>query len=132
LIAIEVLLNKTSGKYPLRRCIGVDAKRVDMIIAILEKYCQCKLSFVDIYLNIPGEFRFADAGMDVAIAAAILSQYHSKPLSSSTVYLGELGLTGHLSSTKAHTKRTATIADTELSLIDHATYSHIIQLAKDI
>jgi DNA repair protein RadA/Sms len=43
LTSIEVLLNKTSGKYPQRRCIGVDKGRVDMIVAILEKYCQLKL-----------------------------------------------------------------------------------------
>lgn len=93
LVAIEVLLNKTTGKYPLRRCIGVDKGRVDMIVAILEKYCQLKLGFVDIYINVPGDMVFHDAGIDLAIAAAIMSQYANKPLDSSFVYLGEMGLT---------------------------------------
>ncbi len=131
LVSIEVLLNKTSGKYPLRRCIGVDKGRVDMIIAVLEKYCQCKLGFIDIYINVPGDMEFHDSGIDIAIAVAILSQYHSRPLDTSTVFVWELGLTGHISKARAYDKRISTLQDDTLTVIDHTT-KHILALSKEI
>ncbi|MBP7061747.1 hypothetical protein KA037_06270 [Patescibacteria group bacterium] len=65
---IEVLLNKTKYKFPQRSCIGVDSKRVDLVIAILERYLKINLGFFDIFVNVPGEFDFRDSGLDLAIA----------------------------------------------------------------
>ncbi|USN56594.1 MAG: hypothetical protein H6766_06245 [Candidatus Peribacteria bacterium] len=75
---------------------------------------------------------FHDSGIDIAIAAAILSQYHSKPLDTSTVFVGELGLTGHISKARAYDKRISTLQDDSLHLIDHTTTKHIIALSKEI
>lgn len=58
---LEVLLTQTNGKYLTRNCVGVNPKRVDMIIAIIQKYLQAKLFMFDIYINVPGEFTFFDS-----------------------------------------------------------------------
>jgi DNA repair protein RadA/Sms len=91
-ITLEALLNKSVGKYPQRVAIGIENNRLSLIVAILEKYLKCKLGMVDIYINIPGEFNFRDSGLDLAVAAAIYSQYKGKVLANDLVFSGEIGL----------------------------------------
>jgi DNA repair protein RadA/Sms len=76
----------------VRRCIGVDSKRVDMILAILNKYLKMNTDFVDIFINIPGETVYSDSGLDLAIAAAIMSQYKNLAVSKSLIFVGEIAL----------------------------------------
>ncbi|AKH33285.1 hypothetical protein XF24_00962 [candidate division SR1 bacterium Aalborg_AAW-1] len=102
---IETLLTKAYGKFPDRNYVGVNSKRVDMIIAILEKYMGCKLGMMNIFLNIPGEFHLTDSGLDLAIAMAIYSAYNNEILPDKTIWIGELGLTGRISATRSHEKR---------------------------
>jgi len=89
-VSLEVLLNKTNYKFPKRTAIGVDSARLDLVVAILERYLGLKLGLFDIFVNIPGEFRFADSGLDLAMAAAIYGQYKNKILPSDTVRIGEI------------------------------------------
>jgi DNA repair protein RadA/Sms len=63
------------GKYPLRVSVGLDSGRLDMIIAIIEKYGKINLSFSDIFINIPGELEYRDSGLDLALAMGIYKQY---------------------------------------------------------
>lgn len=74
-ITLESLLNKSVGKYPQRVAIGIENNRLTLLVAILEKYLKLKLGAVDIFINIPGEFVFRDSGLDLAVAAAMYSQY---------------------------------------------------------
>jgi len=64
LVYLEVLLNKANGKYPQRIVSGIEQKRVQLIIAILERYLKISLWDFDVYVNIPGEFDFRDTGLD--------------------------------------------------------------------
>jgi predicted ATP-dependent serine protease len=75
---------------------------------------------------------FHDSGIDIAIAAAILSQYHSKPVDTSTVFVGELGLTGHIAKARVYEKRISTLQDDILLVVDHTSVKHIIALSKEI
>lgn len=102
---IETLLTKSYGKFPERHYVGVSAKRVDMIIAILEKYLNCKLAQYNVFVNIPWEFHLHDSGLDLAIAMAIYSGYTNTTVPEKTLFLGELWLTGHISKTRQHEKR---------------------------
>lgn len=90
MVWVETLLTKSYGKFPERHYVGVNTKRVDMIIAILEKYLNCKLAPYNIFVNIPGEFHLNDSGLDLAIAMAIYSGYKNETLPDKTVYIGEL------------------------------------------
>ena len=104
-ITLEALLNKSVGKYPQRVAIGIENNRLTLLVAILEKYLKLKLGAVDIFINIPGEFVFRDSGLDLAVAAAIYSQYKGKILPNDMVFIGEIGLGGQILPTKLHTKR---------------------------
>ncbi len=53
IVHLEVLLNKANGKYPQRITSGIEQKRLQIIIAILERYLKINLSAFDIYVNIP-------------------------------------------------------------------------------
>lgn len=105
IVWIEALLTKSYGKYPDRNYLWVTTKRVDMIIAILEKYMWCKLWSMNIFLNIPGEFNLKDSWLDLAIAMAIYSAYKWETLSDKTLRIGELSLTGRISKTRSHDRR---------------------------
>lgn len=128
LITIEALLNKSVGKYPQRVALGIENNRLTLIVAILEKYLKCKLGMVDIFINIPGEFTFRDSGLDLAVAAAIYSQYKAKVLAENLVFVWELWLGGQILPTKLHTKRTNEWRD--LEIIDHTTIKYINQLVE--
>jgi len=127
---IEVLLNKTNFKFPTRNCIGVSAKRVDMITAILERYLKVNLSLFDIFVNVPGEFSFLDSGLDLAIAVWILSQHKNIKVPWDTIFVGELGLSWQIVKTKLHDKRLREIPDW-FQKIDHEVFKNIIKI-KDI
>ena len=66
LVHVEALLTKNYNNHPQRNALWIDPKRLQLIIAILEKYCKCNLYQFDIFVNIPGEFTFYDSGVDVA------------------------------------------------------------------
>lgn len=106
IVSVEVLLNKTKYKYPERKSIWVDINRLNLIIAILEKYLNIWLWFCDIFVNIPWEFKFYDSWIDLAIAAAIYTSYKNINLPKNMVFLGELWLGWQIIKSKYHEKRT--------------------------
>ncbi len=105
LISLEVLLNKTYGKFPQRIAQWIDTKRLQIIIAILDRYLKLNLSFFDIYVNIPGEFKFSDNGLDLALAAAIYSQAKNVIIDKQLIFIGELWLGWQVLPSKLHKKR---------------------------
>lgn len=102
---IEVLLNKTKYKFPKRSSIWVDSSRVEMVIAILERYLNLNLEFVDIFINIPWEFKFYDSWLDLAIAVWILSAYKNKIIPENNVFIWEIWLSWKINKSKFHEKR---------------------------
>lgn len=130
-VHLEVLLNKTQWKYPVRQAVGVDAKRVDLILAILERYLKANLGRFDVFVNIPGEFSFKDSWLDLAIAAAIYSQFKNKVVDKNLLFLGEIWLGGQILPTKLHDKRKKEMADT-MTIIDHERIKHIAELVNVI
>lgn len=131
LVHLEVLLNKTQWKFPTRQAVGVDAKRVDLIIAILEKYLKMQLSWFDIFVNIPGEFSFRDSGLDLAIAAGIYSQSKNIVVDKKLLFLGEIGLGGQILPTKLHEKRKKEMGET-MTIIDYERIKHISEIVNVI
>lgn len=117
LVYVEALLTKNYNNHPQRNSLWIDPKRLQLIVAILEKYCKCRLFQYDIFVNIPGEFVFYDSGIDLAIAAAIYSQYKNIVYDAAHVYLWEIGLSGQIVKPKAYEKR-AWVVDGWLELIE--------------
>ncbi len=105
IVNLEVLLNKTKYKFPQRNAIWIDSKRLDLVVALLERYLKLNLGLFDIYVNLPGEFKFYDSGLDLAIAMAIISQYKNQILDKKNIYLWELWLGWQVLPSKLHQKR---------------------------
>ena len=124
---LEVLINKTKFKFPSRSAIGVSSKRVDLVIAILERYLNLDLAFFDVFVNIPGEFSFQDSGLDLAIAAWIFAQYHNQSRTQNMIFLAELGLWGQIVKSKLHDKRIREVPEW-FTIIDHQHYKNIVEL----
>lgn len=126
IINLEVLLNKTFGKYPQRITQWIDAKRTHIVCAIVERYLKVKTGYFDIYVNIPGEFYFHDNWLDLALAAAIYSQSKNIVIDKQLVFIWELGLGGQVLPSKLHTKRVAEAKG--MTVIDHTRIKHIVEL----
>jgi DNA repair protein RadA/Sms len=97
-ILLEVQALVTSANYgtPQRTSNGFDIRRLQMILAVLEKRLGLLLRNNDVFINIAGGLYLNDPGVDLGIAAAIVSSYKDIPIDSSTVLVGEIGLTGEV------------------------------------
>jgi DNA repair protein RadA/Sms len=98
LVEIQALVTPTKMAYPVRKFTGVDGNRVSIIIAVLEKHINLKLSTFDIYINAAGGVKVSEPAIDLAIALAIISSYKNKPFDAKTIAFGEIGLAGELRS----------------------------------
>jgi len=81
---------------PQRSATGFDNKRMNMLLAVLEKRCGFRLSAKDVFLNITGGIRVEDPAMDLGLAAAIISSHEDIPVSFKTCFAGEIGLSGEV------------------------------------
>ncbi len=95
---IEVQALATSAAYgtPQRNATGYDTKRMNMLLAIIEKRVGLKIYQRDIFLNFAGGFKVADTGLDLSIIAAVISSYFDKPISEGVCCAGEVGLSGEV------------------------------------
>lgn len=131
ILYLEVLVQKMRAKYPQRVTAWVDTTRLQLIIAILDKYLRTGVGLADVFVNIPGEFKGADSGLDLAVAAALWSQRTGTVLPAKTLFLGELWLTGHVLPAKLHKKRINELPKGR-RIIDHTVIKHIGQLQEII
>ena len=97
-IFIEVQSLVSSAVYgtPQRNANGFDLRRLNMLLAILEKRCGFKLGAKDVFLNIAGGLRVNDPAIDLAVACAVLSSNVDMPLSPRLCFAAELGLNGEV------------------------------------
>jgi DNA repair protein RadA/Sms len=96
LVEVQSLVSTAVYGTPQRSCTGYDTKRLNMLLAVLEKRCGFRLSAKDVFLNITGGIRVDDPAADLAIAAAILSSNEDQPLPEHFCFAGEVGLTGEV------------------------------------
>ncbi len=96
LIEVQALVSTAVYGSPQRTTTGYDIKRLHMILAVLEKRMQVKLSAKDVFLNLTGGIKIDDPAIDLAVAVAILSSMNDMPVSPRWAFAGELGLTGEV------------------------------------
>ncbi len=96
LVEIQALVNKTVLAYPRRTASGINLNRLQVLIAVLEKCLGLKLFNADVYVNIVGGFKTKEPAADLAVCLAIISSLTGKPLPSSVIAIGEVGLLGDL------------------------------------
>ncbi len=95
-VETQALVSPAVYGTPQRSVTGYDAKRLNMILAVLEKKAGLRLSTHDVFVNITGGIRIMDPGLDLAVAAAIFSSYANTVIPPKTVWAGEIGLTGEI------------------------------------
>ncbi len=98
LAEVQALLAPCSGARPLRSSNGFDYNRAAMLLAVLEKRGNLKVSQCDAYLNIIGGLTLDEPAADLAAVVAIASSYLDKPIPSTMTAIGEVGLSGEIRS----------------------------------
>ncbi|MEN3026122.1 MAG: DNA repair protein RadA [Chlorobiota bacterium] len=96
LVEVQALVTPTHYAVPQRNITGYDYRRLQMIVAILERRLGIPLRQYDLFANVVGGLRLSDPASDAALALAIVSSYRDQPLPPGTAIFGELGLTGEL------------------------------------
>lgn len=96
LIETQALVSISAYGTPQRSATGFDTKRMNMLLAVLEKRCGFRLSAKDVFLNIAGGIRVEDPAIDLSIIAAIISSHEDIPISSKTCFAAEVGLSGEI------------------------------------
>lgn len=96
LIEVQALVSTAAYGTPQRSVTGFDAKRMNMLLAVLEKRVGFKLGQKDVFLNIAGGLRVADPALDLAVTSAILSSNVDMPVSKGWCMSGEVGLSGEI------------------------------------
>jgi DNA repair protein RadA/Sms len=96
LIELQALVSQTNFGVPRRTAMGVDPNRVSLLVAVLEKKAGLSLMNQDIFLNVAGGIRIDEPAVDLGIAAALAGSFLDRPISSTTVLFGEVGLTGEI------------------------------------
>jgi len=96
LIEVQALVTSTNYGIPQRTSMGFDYKKLNIIIAVLEKKLGLFLNKSDIFLNIAGGVKIDEPAIDLAIGMSIYSSFKDIPIDSETVMLGEIGLSGEI------------------------------------
>jgi len=96
LIETQALVSTAAYGTPQRSATGFDIRRMNMLLAVLEKRAGFKLAQKDVFLNIAGGLRVSDPGMDLAVISAVLSSSLDMTIESDTCLCGEVGLSGEI------------------------------------
>ena len=106
-VEVQALIVATQAPQPRRVVNGVDASRVAMLLAVLERRCGLKLSGSDVYVSTVGGIRISEPGADLAIALAVASAVKDVPLPATTAAVGEISLAGEIRPVAAAKQRAA-------------------------
>ena len=96
LIEVQALILKTEYNIPKRTIVGVDNKRVTMLLAIIDRYLHLKFATSDVYVNVVGGLKINETAVDLGVVAALMSNFLDRPLSKLTSFVGEVGLSGEI------------------------------------
>jgi DNA repair protein RadA/Sms len=106
-VEVQALIVGSTAPQPRRVVNGVDASRVAMILAVLERRCGLKVSASDVYVSTVGGIRLSEPGADLAIALAIASAVKDRPLATTVAAIGEISLAGEIRPVAAARQRAA-------------------------
>ncbi len=96
LIEIQALVSTAAYGMPQRSATGFDTRRLNMLLAVLEKRCGFKLNAKDVFLNIAGGIKVTDPAIDLAILCAILSSSTDLAINPKYAFTAEIGLSGEI------------------------------------
>jgi DNA repair protein RadA/Sms len=118
LVETQALVSSAAYGTPQRTATGFDQRRLNMLLAVLEKRVGFKLMQKDVFLNIAGGLRVTDMAMDLSVIAAVLSSNVDTPIESGWCMAGEVGLSGEV--------RPVARIEQRISEAEKLGFSHII------
>lgn len=98
LLEVQALASKSPYSAPRRVVQGLEGRRVDMVLAVLERRLDLPLEGLDVFVNVAGGLRLTDPGADAAVALAAYSAVTNRPWPEGLAVVGEVGLAGEVRS----------------------------------
>jgi len=96
LVEVQALVTPTSLGMPRRQTSGIEAGRLSLLVAVLEKRLGLNFAGQDIFVNVAGGVRLSEPAADLGIVAALTSSLLDRPVAADTLIFGEVGLTGEV------------------------------------
>ena len=96
LIEVQALVSSAAYGTPQRSATGFDQRRLNMLLAVLEKRAGFKLGQKDVFVNMAGGLKVSDPACDMAVISAVLSSNFDMPVASDVCFAGEVGLSGEI------------------------------------
>ena len=96
LIEVQALVSSAAYGTPQRSVTGFDQRRLNMLLAVLEKRDRFRLGQKDVFLNIAGGLKVADPALDLAVAVSVMSSNFDITIPMDTAFIGEVGLSGEI------------------------------------
>ena len=96
LIETQALVSSAAYGTPQRSSTGFETRRLNMLLAVLEKRCGFRLGVKDVFLNIAGGLKVDDPAIDLAVVVSVLSSNADIPVDSKSCFAGEVGLSGEI------------------------------------
>lgn len=96
LIEVQSLVSSAAYGTPQRSATGFDVRRLNMLLAVMEKRAGFRLSIKDVFLNMAGGLKVSDPACDLAVVAAVLSSNFDVAIPSDVCFAGEVGLSGEI------------------------------------
>jgi len=106
LIEVQALVTATNYGLPQRTATGFDLRRLQMLLAVLEKRGGLNLGTQDVFVNVAGGIRIEEPAADLGVASSIVSSLRDVPVDSQAVAIGEVGLGGEVRTISHSEKRT--------------------------
>jgi len=96
LVEVQALVDTASAGHPRRVAVGIDAQRINMLLAVLHRHAGIAVHDQDVYMNVAGGLRIAETASDLAVLLAVMSSLRNRPLPDDLAVFGEIGLAGEL------------------------------------
>lgn len=96
LLEIQALVCHSTLAVPRRTAAGMDYNRVNLLLAVLEKRLNLRLSGSDVYVNIAGGIRISEPAVDLGVVLAVISSYKDRAIDEKVLAFGEVGLSGEV------------------------------------
>ena len=125
LIEIQALVSTAAYGTPQRSATGFDVRRMNMLLAVLEKRVGFKLAQKDVFLNMAGGLKVSDPACDLAVVASILSSNFDVTFSNDITFAGEVGLSGEIRPVSQVERRISEAAKLGFKQIFVSSYSKI-------
>lgn len=96
MVEVQALVSSAAYGTPQRSVTGYDQRRLNMLLAVLEKRARFKLGQKDVFLNMAGGLKVTDPAVDLAVVAAVMSSNFDLTIPRLTAFIGEVGLSGEI------------------------------------